>query len=90
MLGPGDALVLYTDGVIEASPLDDALGPERLAEFLAGCCIGRRTRRAVAEAIEEKALAVQDGQAARRRRRARDARRRRTAAAPFVPLTGRG
>ena len=40
LLGAGDALVLYTDGVVEASPVDDALGPERLVEFLAGCCVG--------------------------------------------------
>ena len=33
-LGAGDALVLYTDGVIEASPADDALGPERLEALL--------------------------------------------------------
>ena len=59
-LGPGDALVLYTDGVVEASPADEALAPERLAEFL-------RERSGddaagIAEAIEGKALEVQDGQ----------------------------
>jgi phosphoserine phosphatase RsbU/P len=61
LLEPGDVLVLFTYGVIEASPLDDALGPERFAEFLAGCCVGTNAAR-VAEAIEAKALAVQDGQ----------------------------
>ena len=59
MLGPGDALVLYTDGVVEASPLDDALGPERLAEFLGG--LGGAGAARIAEAVELKALEVQDG-----------------------------
>ena len=36
-LGAGDALVLYTDGVVEASPADGALGPERLEALLRGC-----------------------------------------------------
>ena len=31
VLRPGDSLVLYTDGVIEASPLDDRFGPEQFA-----------------------------------------------------------
>ena len=30
-LRPGDSLILYTDGVIEASPLDHRFGPEQLA-----------------------------------------------------------
>jgi PAS domain S-box-containing protein len=60
LLRPGDSLVLYTDGVVEASPLDDALGPDQLVEFLAGNCRGAGAAE-VARAIEEKALAVQDG-----------------------------
>jgi sigma-B regulation protein RsbU (phosphoserine phosphatase) len=58
-LGVGDALVLYTDGVVEASPSDDALGPERLVELLARCS-GRDAAR-IAESIEREALAVQRG-----------------------------
>ena len=31
VLRPGDSLILYTDGVIEASPLDHRFGPEQFA-----------------------------------------------------------
>ncbi|HET8952957.1 MAG TPA: SpoIIE family protein phosphatase, partial [Solirubrobacteraceae bacterium] len=58
-LGDGDALVLYTDGVVEASPADLALAPERLAELLRSC--RGRDPAAIAEEIERRALAVQDG-----------------------------
>jgi PAS domain S-box-containing protein len=58
-LGGGDALVLYTDGVVEASPADGALGPERLAELLRTCA--GADAGAIAEAVEHKALAVQGG-----------------------------
>jgi PAS domain S-box-containing protein len=58
-LGAGDALVLYTDGVVEASPADGALAPERLAELLGGLR-GRDAAR-IAEAIERRALEVQGG-----------------------------
>jgi serine phosphatase RsbU (regulator of sigma subunit) len=58
-LEAGDSLVLYTDGVIEASPADDALGPQRLAEFLTER--GDRDAARVAESIERKALDVQGG-----------------------------
>ncbi len=57
-LAPGDALILYTDGVTEA---DRLAGPERLTRFLA-------TRagdgaRALAEAVERDALAAHGGPA---------------------------
>ena len=58
-LAAGDTLVLYTDGVVEASPADEALAPERLAELLRS--LGGRDAGAIAEAIEDKALEVQDG-----------------------------
>ena len=58
-LGSGDALVLYTDGVVEASPAEHALAPERLADLLRSCDGSHAG--AIAEAIEREALAVQDG-----------------------------
>jgi sigma-B regulation protein RsbU (phosphoserine phosphatase) len=58
-LGPGDTLVLYTDGVIEASPAEAALAPDRLADLLQ-TCDGRHAG-AIAQAVEAKALAVQGG-----------------------------
>jgi PAS domain S-box-containing protein len=59
-LRPGDALVLFTDGVTEASPVDDALGPERLAE-LVGSCAGKDASR-IAAGIEARVLELQRGQ----------------------------
>jgi PAS domain S-box-containing protein len=58
-LGPGDALVLYTDGVVDTGTDAEALGTERLAELL-GSWAGRDAGR-IAAAIEREALAVQDG-----------------------------
>ena len=58
-LRPGDALVLYTDGVIEASPLDDAFGPSQLASFV-GSCAGKDAGR-IAAGIERRVLEVQEG-----------------------------
>jgi serine phosphatase RsbU (regulator of sigma subunit) len=59
LLGWGDALVSYTDGVVEASPSDAALATERLAAHVAGCA-GRDAAR-IAGSIERKALEVQGG-----------------------------
>jgi PAS domain S-box-containing protein len=53
---PGDALVLFTDGVTEA---DRTAGPERLAVQLAACHdLGAAQ---IAEAVERDAVAVQGG-----------------------------
>jgi PAS domain S-box-containing protein len=59
LLEPGDALVLYTDGVIEASPGDDAFGPERFADFVS--TLAGSDAPAIAERIEEAVLDVQSG-----------------------------
>jgi PAS domain S-box-containing protein len=56
----GDTLLLYTDGVIEASPLDDAFGPEQLAAFLGGC-VGKDAAK-IAAGVERRVLEVQHGQ----------------------------
>jgi sigma-B regulation protein RsbU (phosphoserine phosphatase) len=59
LLLPGDALVLFTDGVTEASPLDDAFGPKQLAEFLRRCRSTDAGR--IAASIERRVLEIQDG-----------------------------
>jgi serine phosphatase RsbU (regulator of sigma subunit) len=58
-LAPGDTLVLYTDGVIEASPLDDRFGPEALTRFVAGC--RGHTAPAIARSIEQRVLEIGGG-----------------------------
>lgn len=58
-LRPGDALILYTDGVTEASPIDDAFGPEHFASFVAGCA--GEDADAIARRIEEATLEIQGG-----------------------------
>jgi len=58
-LGSGDALVLFTDGVVESGPADHALAPERLADLLR-TCDGSHAG-AMAEAVERAAIAVQTG-----------------------------
>jgi PAS domain S-box-containing protein len=58
-LEPGDAMVLYTDGVIEASPVDDRFGPGPFAAFLA--TLKGRPAAEIAQEIEREVLAVQGG-----------------------------
>jgi PAS domain S-box-containing protein len=58
-LEPGDTLVLYTDGVIEASPLDGRFGPEALARFVAGCSGDEAP--VIARRIEEEVLQIGGG-----------------------------
>jgi PAS domain S-box-containing protein len=58
-LGPGDALVLVTDGVTEATAVDRATGPGRLAAMLAGHAGADAA--AIAEAVERDALESQGG-----------------------------
>jgi PAS domain S-box-containing protein len=60
-LGAGDALVLVTDGVTEATAADRASGPSRLLALLAGCAGAEAA--AIAEAVERDALRAQGGRA---------------------------
>jgi serine phosphatase RsbU (regulator of sigma subunit) len=58
-LDVGDALVLVTDGVTEATAADRATGPERLAALLTG--YAGAGAQAIAEAVERDAIEVQGG-----------------------------
>ncbi len=60
VLRPGDSLILYTDGVIEASPVDQRFGPEQFARVVSEC--HGRAPIATARHIEDAVLAVQGGQ----------------------------
>jgi serine phosphatase RsbU (regulator of sigma subunit) len=54
-LNPGDAVVLYTDGVIEArNEAGEEFGLERLAELLSTC--GGRSAEGIARRIERSVL----------------------------------
>ena len=59
VLRPGDSLILYTDGVIEASPLDNRFGPEQFARVVSEC--HGRAPIATARHIEDAVLGVQGG-----------------------------
>ena len=58
-LWPGDALVLYTDGVTEATAADRAMGSGRFEAFLASCAGGAAD--SIAEAVEREAVSSQAG-----------------------------
>lgn len=60
VLGPGDAIVLYTDGVIEArDEAGEQLGQDRLEQLLAGCA--GRTADGIARRLELSVIDHQGG-----------------------------
>ena len=58
-LGPGDVIVLCTDGVTEARRAGDIFGPERLRELVADC--GDLDAQAIADRVKDAALDFQPG-----------------------------
>jgi len=58
-LGPGDSLVLYTDGVSEARSENGLFGEQRLMELVRGCAGSNAT--AIADRIQSEVLEFQGG-----------------------------
>ena len=58
-LEPGDALLLFTDGLVEAGGPQRVMSPEALVE-LAASCAGQPANE-IARRVEEHAVALQDG-----------------------------
>ncbi|MEA2420435.1 MAG: hypothetical protein QOE60_2641, partial [Thermoleophilaceae bacterium] len=58
-LGPGDALIFYTDGVIEGRGASNPLDEEGLAHLVAACAGDGAD--AIAARVEDAAVAAQDG-----------------------------
>ncbi len=59
-IGPGDIVVLYTDGVLDAEGADERFGEERLRRALTGC----RSAEDAVRAIDEGLTAFQTGEQA--------------------------
>ena len=58
-LGPGDTVLLYTDGVTEAGPAGEEIGDDGLALLLAG--LRGLPPDAIVDAVEQAAVDAQDG-----------------------------
>ncbi|HSD49579.1 MAG TPA: PP2C family protein-serine/threonine phosphatase, partial [Actinomycetota bacterium] len=59
-LGPGDALVLYTDGVTDERSGDEEFGEQRLVELLT--TLAGRTAQEIADAVLDEVVAFRSGQ----------------------------
>ncbi|MEA2423395.1 MAG: hypothetical protein QOF55_2494, partial [Thermoleophilaceae bacterium] len=58
-LGPGDTVLLYTDGVTEAGPAGEEIGEDGLRTLLAG--LRGLSPDEIVDAVEQEAVEVQDG-----------------------------